>query len=437
MIANLPLLVEIFREKQNYLKQTTLSDRNFFLYLSEYITFLQKHPLFTYIQHQLTKDKEEDEKETKNLGHLLFLDIEKVRKDILSELHKKKVPLSHLNDIHFSQVHSNYDNANQHYVDFLEGRSSMSGDKIDNLYSIVGLMINGLDFHGHKDIIKQYAHFDTYKSGPELGKEYVSRWKISDHYDYYMRATGILKTKSLTKPWSCFEKLTLIPFALYEYPSYRDKLLEQFYKENKPVFMDIANVDGLVSEMKNIIEGRKDFIYEFKRVNYLYYAEVLSQYIIDFISLKLKVIEGIEIIKDPLVQSDSKTNQTPNIGVKRYDLPKKNEYQTKKFGDITINFTTNKIAYASHVGIDVTINSHPVKLLLLLIDHAETVVKYETIKSSLDLPGSISQTQGSSKFIKYIKQELKNILLSAKMPESVFEKMFKTSRGSGYMITKG
>lgn len=311
------LQIDVLRDKRLLLKQKELSSRNFFLLLSEYILFLQKLPLFPLIQKQLTADKESDEGEVKRLSKLVLSDIKTVRVKLLSELKKKKIPLDHLNDFHFNRVHPNYNNQNEHFENYESGKSAISGDRIDNLHSIVGQMINGLLLHGHKDIISPYAEFEKYKTEPEKskGEVYVSKWRISKHYEYYDRAKEILKVKSQVKAWSSYERLILVPFALYDYIPYRDKLVKKF-DQGEPVFMEIANLDGIVNEMKNIMEGQDKDVYEFKKDSYLYCCELLTFYIIDFLvksnfdSKDLQKISGVGISK---TQENIRTYLTEKI----------------------------------------------------------------------------------------------------------------------------
>jgi len=311
------LQIDALRDKQRFLKQKELSSRNFFSFLSEYVTFLQKLPLFPQIQKQLTVEKESDEKEVKRLGNLVLNDIKSVRVKLLKELKKNKIPLDHLNDFHFSRIHPNYNNQNEHFEDYASGKSSISGDRIDNLHSLIGQMINGLLLHGHKDIILPYVDLQKYKTEPEKskGEEYVSRWKISESYEYYDRAKEILKVKSQGRAWSCYERLILVPFTIYDYVSYRDKLVKQF-EQGAPVFMEIANLDGIVNEMKNIMEGREKDIYEFKKDDYLFCCELLTVFIIDFLiksssdTKDLQKISGVNISKN---KEDIRTFLTEKI----------------------------------------------------------------------------------------------------------------------------
>jgi len=301
-----------------------LTEKFFFLELSDYVKFIQQLDFFSNVEKGLKKDKKDDEKEVNKLGKMLLIDSENVRSKLVKELNDKKIPLNHLNNEFFEKIYVSqkpgYD-ANEHYQRYKDNKWWMSGDRVENLYSMVGHMLNGLHFHGHRDIVKPFVEFTKGNDG----NEYINKWKISEKIDYYRREVDILKTKAITAPWSVYEHLILVPFTLYEWPKYRDQLVKKFEK-GKVSFMEVSSLDSLVSEMKEVMEERKGLKIEFKRDVYLFYVKSFNLFLSEYI-YKLGLRRDVVVTPKTL---NIKLSEPKNILSKQFSWPSEFKWNNDK-----------------------------------------------------------------------------------------------------------
>ncbi|MEI7653520.1 MAG: hypothetical protein WCJ70_04600 [bacterium] len=293
------LLIDAIQDKRKYFKQKDLTDSQFFIYLSEFVSFVQSLPIFRMIESEMESQKRNDIKESVRLEKLVLRDIERVRETLLGKLKKEKIPLIHLNDPSFKQYYSPGTNENQRYEDLKSGKHGISGDKTIRLYNSVRSMLWGLYETGHREIIAPYVTFSKYGPGytsdyPE-DKEYISSYRISTNFDEYSDSLELLKIRDGIVSWSVYEQLLLVPFALYGYRQELNRRLK-LYKAHKLSMLSLMDIQSWVSEMKGIVNGTEKSPYLFKRDKYLSLIEMFIFFIIDQLRSSAQQTDKVRIM---------------------------------------------------------------------------------------------------------------------------------------------
>lgn len=278
------LLIDSLRDKRKYLTQKDLTDSQFFIYLSEFVSFVQSLPLFSMIESEMERQKRNDLKESERLEKRVLRDIERVRQTLLDKLRKDKIPLMHLNDPGFKQYYSPGTNENQRYEDLKNGKLGISGDKTTRLHDIVRSMLWGLHETGHREIITPYVAFERYGPGytsdyPE-NKEYIASYHISSSFDGYSFSLEQIKLRDDVAPWSVYEQLLLIPFSLYKYQQELNRRRNLLFAQ-KISLLDLLDLRSRVSEMKSIVNGTEKNPLFFKREKYSNLLEQFTFFVID------------------------------------------------------------------------------------------------------------------------------------------------------------